>query len=93
MPNHPAKISDVSFPKSQARLRAMGTGGEGQVVNLDLPNPHFLPYMEYLGGVMYIYSLRKSIVSKPWNCMEMSNHTYSKSVWSGNTIPVVWNTF
>ena len=107
------------------------TGEEGQVINLDLSNVHFLPYMDvkgfvscspltltpcqltslylpsksadqswpwdcpymvYYGGVSCTNILKDQIiVSKPWKCMEISIHMYSKSGWWGNTIPMVWS--
>ena len=49
-----AKMFQTDFKyfnfKFETRLRDMGQiGKEGQVINLDLPNVHFLPYMDVKG--------------------------------------------
>ena len=62
----PVKILVVSSIKCQTRLRDMGqTGEEGQMINLDHPNVHFLPYMVYQGGVSCTYILQRSNNKSP----------------------------
>ena len=63
---------------------------------LDLPKAHVLPYLEDLGGMScteHSNTKHSNLISKPGNHMEISNHTHSKGVWEGNTIPMAWSTF
>ena len=41
------------------------TGEEGQVINLDLPNAHFLPYMDVKGVVMLSLDLHTMSTDQP----------------------------
>ena len=43
------------------------TGKEGQVINLDLPNVHFLPYMDIKGCVMLSLDLHTKSADQPWH--------------------------
>ena len=65
MPNNPALVLDVSFPKSQTRLRDQARQARWSCDQ----HAHFLPYMEYLGGIMHIYSPRIKI-----NLQVMESH-------------------
>ena len=48
MPNYPAQGLDVSFPKISGQTESTRqTDRVGQVINLNLHNAHFHPYMEY----------------------------------------------
>ena len=55
------------------------TGEEGQVINLDLPNVHFLPYM------VYITLKGHKIVPNPWKFPS----TLPAKV-GGEGIPFLW---
>ena len=41
------------------------TGKEGQVINLDLPNVHFLPYMNVKGCVILSLDLHTESADEP----------------------------
>ena len=49
-------------------------------------------YGIFRGCVLYKYSPRPQIASKPWEWMEISIHPHCKSGWQGNTIPMDWST-
>ena len=50
-------------------------------------------YGIFRGCVLYKYSPRPQIASKPWEWMEISIHPHCKSEWQGITIPMDWSTF
>ena len=41
------------------------TGEEGQMINLDHPNVHYLPYMDVEGGVMLSLNLHTMSADQP----------------------------
>ena len=57
-------------------------GEEGQVISLDLPNVHFLPYMDVKGDVMHIYSQRSN---NSLQAMEIHGifHPHLQQMWVG----------
>ena len=85
-------VTDLMFTVQNLRPE-WGKGAisqDGQVTILDLPKAHGIPYLEVsnlLPCILYSLSLHAT------QMMEISNLTFSRRGWQGNTIPLAWNTF